>query len=268
MEFIKRKTPYEKELEELKKKERKFFSDRLEKKQGFIEKALEDKVPPKLQETLDAAFAKAFRLIFEKGNGIIEKTYQKEKAREKYLINEFIDDTARTRKSLKAFSKRAKGTGRKNIIISGVSGAGMGLAGLGLPDIPVFTATIMKAIYEIATSYGFTYESEEERIFILLLIKGALSYGDDISETDALINQFIDSGEFPEGVSRQEQINAAAGELSKEILYVKFLQGIPLVGTVGGIYNAMYMKRITDYATLKYRRRFLLSKGQSSPKSI
>lgn len=34
---------------------------------------LEEKIPPKLQGTLDAAFAKAFALIFEKGTGIIER---------------------------------------------------------------------------------------------------------------------------------------------------------------------------------------------------
>ena len=35
-------------------------------------------VPDGLQEKLDAAFAKAFKLIFEKGIGIIEKTYDRE----------------------------------------------------------------------------------------------------------------------------------------------------------------------------------------------
>ena len=37
---------------------------------------------------------------------------------------------------------------------------------------------------------------------------------------------------------------------------MKFLQGLPIVGALGGAYDAVYMKRINDYARLKYRRRF------------
>ena len=41
---------------------------------------------------------------------------------------------------------------------------------------------------------------------------------------------------------------------------MKFLQGIPVVGAVGGIYDEVYMKRITEYANLKYKKRFLMKK--------
>ena len=55
-------------------------------------------------------------------------------------------------------------------------------------------------------------------------------------------------------------IKITAAGLSKELLYMKFLQGIPIVGAVGGFYDAFYMKSITKYANIKYRKRFLLSK--------
>ena len=38
---------------------------------------------------------------------------------------------------------------------------------------------------------------------------------------------------------------------------MKFLQGIPIVGVVGGWYNMVYMKRVNTYASLKYQRRRL-----------
>ena len=38
---------------------------------------------------------------------------------------------------------------------------------------------------------------------------------------------------------------------------MKFLQGFPVVGAVGGAYDVIYMKQITEYAKLKYKRRFL-----------
>ena len=56
------------------------------------------------------------------------------------------------------------------------------------------------------------------------------------------------------------QIEKAASGLSKELLHMKFLQGIPVVRAVGGIYDAVYMKQITEYANLKYKKRFLMKK--------
>ena len=41
----------------------------------FVEK----KVPVTLQKTLETAFNKAFVTVFEKGSGLIEKTYRKER---------------------------------------------------------------------------------------------------------------------------------------------------------------------------------------------
>lgn len=43
-------------------------------KDSILNQKLAEKVPEKLQSTLDAAFAKAFTLVFENGTGIIEKT--------------------------------------------------------------------------------------------------------------------------------------------------------------------------------------------------
>lgn len=42
------------------------------------------------------------------------------------------------------------------------------------------------------------------------------------------------------------------------MLYLKFIQGIPVVGVAGGISDVIYQKKITDYAVLKYKRRFLI----------
>ena len=39
---------------------------------------------------------------------------------------------------------------------------------------------------------------------------------------------------------------------------MKFLQGIPVVGAMGGAYDVVYMKQISEYAGIKYQKRFLL----------
>lgn len=133
-----RKTPWEKEWENLKRQEAKFLEKRETKKDSVLNRKLDAVVPEKLQETLNAAFAKAFTLVFEKGTGVIEKTYNREKMEQDYRINRYTDEVRQNRKSLKAFSKKAGHSGQKNLLVSGVSGIGLGVLGIGIPDIPLF----------------------------------------------------------------------------------------------------------------------------------
>lgn len=254
--FLK-KTPHQKEWEKFIKKEQKYLDKQKEKKESILNQKLEEKVPEKLQGTLDTAFAKAFYMIFEKGTGVIEKTYRKEEIEKQYQINEFANELKQDRKSIQAFSKKAKSSGAKNLLMSGAAGIGMGIFGVGLPDIPVFTAMILKSIYEIAMNYGYSYETEEEQYFILLLIQGAVSHGEEMLAIDKKINQYISSSIWVKEETEEEMIQKTASYLSKELLYMKFLQGIPVVGAVGGAYDVVYLKQITAYANLKYERRFL-----------
>jgi hypothetical protein len=248
------------EWRQFQKNEQKFLANRWEKKDSFLNKKLEEKVPEKLQGTLDTAFAKAFALIFEKGTGVIERTYQKDELQKSFKINEYADEVWQTRGSLKVFEKKAEKAGRFNMLLSGTAGIGMGAFGAGLPDIALFVGFILRSVYEIALDYGFEYESEEERRFILLIIEGAVSYGEELHRIDTQLNAYIDRNELPVGYDEKQQIERTAAGLSKELLYMKFLQGIPLVGAVGGAYDVVYLKKIAEYANLKYKRRFLLKK--------
>lgn len=259
--WLDKKTPFEKEMLALQKREERFINGRAEKRESYINQKLADKVPQKLQGTLDKAFYGAFALIFEKGTTVIEKTYNKEEIENTYKVNEFADNISQNRKTLRAFSKKASGSGMKNIMLSGVSGIGLGALGIGIPDIPIFTGMLLKSIYEIALSYGFEYESEKEKYFILMIIQGAVSYGDKLKHIDKMLNTFIESDEIPVSYNRSTLIKSTSAELSKELLYMKFLQGIPVVGIVGGAYDVIYMNRITEYAKLKYNHRFLRKKS-------
>ena len=260
--FFKKKTPYEKEMAALLKKERRFMNNRAKKRESFINRQLSKIVPKKLQSTIDAAFAKAFGLIFEKGTKYIEKTYNKNGLEIDYMENRYIDSLRDSKSSMRRFSKKAKAAGNVNLLLSGAAGVGMGILGVGIPDIPVFTAMVLKSIYELALDYGFEYETEKERAFILWVIEGAVSYGERIEEVSDRIDLFIETEKLPEGYSQNEAIADAAGTLSKELLYMKFVQGIPIVGAVGGFYDAVYMKRINEFANLKYRKRMLIKRGE------
>ena len=57
--------------------EKKYIAEREKRGDSRLNAFLQTKVPEKLKETLDTGFAKAFELIFAKGTGVIEKTYNR-----------------------------------------------------------------------------------------------------------------------------------------------------------------------------------------------
>lgn len=255
-----KKSSIEKEWKNLQKQEIDFLVKNIRREDSALNQLLEDKVPEGLQATLDKAFFKAFQLVFEKGTGVIEKTYSKDKIELDYQLGEIKADITKDRKELKAFSSKAKTSGAVNTLVSGVSGVGLGVLGIGVPDILLFTGMVLKNVYQIALNFGFDYESEDEKKLILLMIQGALSSGQGLRKINDEIDTFIDKGLFKAEDDMKTRIKDASECMSKELLYMKFLQGIPFVGAVGGAYNAIYMRRISKYAELKYRRRFYLGK--------
>ena len=257
-----RQNRWEKEWTALEKKEARYLMRRREEKtSSALQQKLEEKIPEKLEETLNTAFIKAFDLVFEKGTGLIEKTYNKDQQKTDYQVREYAAGLKESRKTVKAFGRQSQGTRMKNLMISGVEGVGLGLLGIGLPDIPLFTAVILKSVYEIALSYGFEYESEKEQWFILKMIETALKKGEELERNNSLLNAWIDQNGIGETVKgRKEQSKETAAALAEALLYMKFLQGIPVVGAAGGAADTVYLKKITDYAELKYKRRFLRKK--------
>lgn len=251
-----RQTAFEREFQRLKTEERRYMKKRQAEKVSRLNAILADKVPDKLQDTLDAAFCVAFSLIFQKGTGIIEKTYDRSQMEEDSQDDRVQILRRQDRRSLRNVTEKAESSGLKNLLLSGAAGIGMGAMGAGLPDIPVFTAMMLKSIYEIALQYGFSYESEEEKYFILLLIQGAVAEWEELQQVEEQLEVFMSTELLPLYYNREGQIRKTAAGLSRELLYMKFLQGVPVIGVVGGAYDVVYMKRITEYAELKYRRRF------------
>ncbi len=253
-----KKTLSEKELSLLYKKEQNFLKKRLCKKESKLNNILDEKVPEKLQTTLNTAFNKAFSIVFEKGITFIEKTYKKEDIKEGYKNNLNEHKTHNTKRTIRAFSQKAKNKENINLALSGISGVSLGIIGIGIPDIPIFTGMILKCIYEIALNYGYDYDSPEEKYFILLIIEGAISYEEHLIKIDNRIEEFINNHKLPDNYDFKKQIENTSNALSKELLYMKFLQGIPIIGAVGGAYDVICMKQIAKYAKLKYQKRFLL----------
>lgn len=244
----------------LQKQEARFLKRQAQEQESFLGKTLQEKIPDQLQDTLHKAFHKAFMLVFDKGTGVIERTYKKEEYEQNYKVREFAMGLQANKKNIKAFSKQAGASRTKNLLVSGAEGVGLGVLGIGLPDIPVFTAVLLKSIYEIALSYGYSYQTEEEQCFILTVIRTSMQHGEQLHEANHRLNEWIDQ-EVSVHWIKAEELEKAAEALAEELLYMKFLQGLPVVGAAGGIWNAWCLKKVTGYADLKYRRRFCRSIG-------
>ncbi len=251
---------WQKEWQQLLKQEDRYIARHSKPRQPLPTGKLADAVPANLQAALDSAFTKAFELVFEKGTRVIEKSYKKAEHLDGYKVRRYAALLRPDKKSLRAFTRQARSLKNKNLLISGAERAGLGLLGVGLLEIPLFISLLLKSIYEVSLSFGFAYDSRQEQYFILRLVETALCSGDSMNEQDAAVNTLIyqttrGQAQVPD---LKEQTRRTAQALSKQLLFLKFIQGIPLVGAAGGIGNMFFLQQITGYAALKYHRRFLL----------
>lgn len=220
---------------------------------------IEEKIPDKLRNTLDMAFYKGFQLVFEKGTRYIEAVYNKDKKKLEHEVNDYILTRVPSKKHLKSFDKQADRSRWINSAISTVEGAALGILGVGLPDIPLFISMIMKTVYEIAVSYGYDYESESEKAYILLVICTAMTSGEEqkgyyrqLEELEAILDT--------DGMDKyplEELTKTAARTLADALVMAKFIQGMPVIGIVGGVVNQTIINKIGKFAGIKYKKRHL-----------
>lgn len=243
----------------LNKKENTLFKSRI----NPVMEKIQGKIPDKLKITLESAFLRGFQLVFEKGNAYIEKTYDKDKIKLEHDLNNYGIDKKLGKKYMKGLDKQSNRSKRLNSSFSILEGGVLGALGIGLPDIPLFLSLVLKNIYEVALSYGYDYESPEERAYILLIICGAMTQGDRKQvfneEIDHLGNHI--GNEVNTEINLEQQMKMTAEILSEAMLTAKFVQGIPIIGVVGGVVNYNIIKKVGKYAGLKYKKRYLLKKS-------
>lgn len=234
---------------------------------GPAAQKVEEKIPDGLRETLSKAFCKGFSLLFTRGSGIIVQTYNGERLHRRFTSLDTRISQRRSLRNLRRFGKNA-GRGRHAVqVVSGISGAGMGLLGIGLPDIPIIIATLLRTVYQTAQRCGYGFEGTSEQLFVLRLIRNAVQSGDlqrrHHSQLLAL-GEKIDSGTRFTG-SLEEEMRRTSDALADAVLVAKFVQGIPLVGALGGISNFFLTGQLSDYAALVYEKRYLLKKKREAP---
>ncbi|MBQ7703558.1 MAG: EcsC family protein [Firmicutes bacterium] len=261
-----RKTPWQKEWNNLLKAEARYQKRRTDGPTSLLLTKLDRFIPEKLSGTLAAAFFKAFQVIFEKGTRLIEMTYNSQRRKADFKVSHYANELYGDYRSARQFTKNARGSRLFNLLISFLEGTLLGLVGLGIPDIPLFIAMVLKGVYEVALSYGYDYHDENEKVFILKVIAVAMKDDEEFMEADAQLNADIDviARDYGEiggwNIDKNDQIRITSDSLVKEMIYTKFIQGWAIVGVFGGIFDPVYQNRITKYAMLKYRRRFLAAR--------
>lgn len=145
------------------------------------------------------------------------------------------------------------------MVVTTAEGIALGALGVGMPDIVLFISTLLKGIYETALNYGYDYESRDEQYRILKMMAASLNYGETWWETNAeveelmlLENLMVTEEEL------NEQIRQTASVFAMDMLLLKFIQGLPVVGIIGGAANPVYYNKVIKYVQLKYRKRYLL----------
>ncbi|WP_458406947.1 EcsC family protein [Anaerotignum sp.] len=262
-------TALEKEWKRLLAKEEKllFSADnkketKLDEKIKEITGKIEEKIPEKLEATLDTAFYKAFLLIFEKGTGVIEKTFKGEELQLEFQVNDFRVDKKATRRSLRKVDAAGKKSKLLNSVVTTAEGIGLGVLGIGVPDIPVFLSMLLKGMYEMTASYGYDYNKKEEQILILRMITAGLADGAEKRKADRMVEEWMGFVPATEGLTFEEEVKRASEALSNAMLMAKFIQGLPVVGAAGGMSNPIVYQKVSQYAALKYKKRYLAAKRQ------
>ena len=257
----KKTTAWEKEYRENWQREQRFLRDHAEQRVSPLDRKLDELAPEALSETLHAAFMKAFELVFQKGTGVISWAGRQKNRQMDTQIRQYKADIRENRRNLRAFSKAAGRSGLGNTLAAGAAGAGMGLLGVALPDVPLFTAMLLKSVYETAETFGFGHETQSERRFVLLIIETALCSGAELEERDRRLNEFMQTETWgPDEPPLDRQLRSTARRLSEAVLYGKVLQNIPVAGVAGGVRDGVLVRRVQKYAAIKYRRRFLLAR--------
>ena len=98
------------------------------------------------------------------------------------------------------------------------------------------------------------------------MMQTALSKGEEWVQRNSEVDEMLstETVDVPE-VSFQQQMQDTASVFAMDMLLLKFIQGLPVVGMIGGAANPVYYSKVMKYIQLKYRKRYLLR--QSKPVS-
>lgn len=221
--------------------------------------ALEKKIPEKVYEGLEKAFCTGFSLVFQHGRKLIELTYRKENLKQEHILRDEAIQIGASRRDFLQMQKSVQKAGMKNMAVTTAEGVALGALGVGLPDVVLFLSTLLKGVYETALHYGFEYESPAEQYLILRMMSASLKTGRDWLWEDGKVDALLQEDAIAvDAEVLKEQIRKTASAFAVDMLVLKFIQGMPVIGVLGGAANPLYYRKVMEYVQRKYRKRYLL----------
>lgn len=219
---------------------------------------LNEKIPERIRSGLCAAFCKAFTVVLEKGSSLIGKTFNREDTEKDHQVRDFAVKLKGTRKELRNVRASAGRTDVFNAALTTAEGAALGLLGIGLPDVVLFISFILKGVYQCAAGYGRDFTAAEEKYLILKMIETSLSRREDWVRLNGETDELLMSGYQPSEEEMREQIERTANACAMDMLLQKFIQGLPLVGVLGGVTNPVYYGKIMTFVKTKYHKAYVI----------
>ena len=104
--------------------------------------------------------------------------------------------------------------------------------------------------------------------FILRMMETALTKGPDFAVKNARVDGMIEEMPQTGEDELQAQIQKTGSAFAVDMLLLKFVQGFPLVGILGGAANPVYYNKVMRYVQLKYQKRYLLAVAQRNGYSL
>ena len=82
------------------------------------------------------------------------------------------------------------------------------------------------------------------------------------------LNSCIAQGslQIPAEQQLKVQLEKTADAFAADMLLQKFIQGLPVVGILGGAGNPVYYRRVTRYVNMQYQKRYLLRQTEAETK--
>ena len=231
-----------------------FWKKAVSKTTESVKAKIEDKIPEKLE-----AFTAAFKMVFQEGKVLIKKTYNEETLKSEYADKRVGVQTKGDRSLIKKLRRPAEKRYFKSLGVAATEGVGLGLLGIGLPDIPILIGNMIRTCTVSAHSHGLDTDRKDEQVYMLMMIRlAAMPVEERVAvnrQLDAL-GDAIDSGKeiF---LDLEAEMQETSERLSMTLLFSRFVMGLPVVGVAGGLYNPVIVSQLHQLAEVKYEARLL-----------
>lgn len=236
-----------------------FWKKAVSKSTGPVREKIEEKIPEKLEDTLNNAFTAAFKMVFQEGKVLIKKTYDETKLKEEYAQKRVGAQVQGDRSLIQRLRKPSEKRHLKSLGVAATEGIGLGILGIGLPDIPILIGNMIRTCTVSAQGHGIDTDRRDEQVYMLRLIRLAAMPTEERERANKALDALgdaIDAGRNAQ-LDLEAEIQETAERLSMTMLFSRFVMGLPVVGVAGGLYNPIIISQLHQLAEIKYECRLL-----------